>query len=230
MQVPEPPTAPTSKEVCSYKDEFTVQDDAGVIFKVRWELSPSIPTANKSGANGWATRDGVSATRLHVCANTPCSAVYPASKYGDRPPPKHARLVAPAPLAAAESATHVALPTPAAGSAEMEALQAVVVTTTAAPPEPSPATAAPQVSAVAEPEADLPDVSHPNIGVLAPLPSPDSIAPAEVGPIGQIPASEIADICSRGNVGRSCAPGSAGRVAINVQRSAFAASRGASCF
>ena len=34
MQVLEPPTAPTSKEVCRYRDEFTMHDNAGVIFKV----------------------------------------------------------------------------------------------------------------------------------------------------------------------------------------------------
>ena len=66
------------------------------------------PQKNHAGTSGWALC-GNELMRLHVCANVPCTARYPAIKYGNVPPSLHVRLIETAPVAATET---VALPKP----------------------------------------------------------------------------------------------------------------------
>ena len=85
----------------------------GELIEFQWDVSVSKVTKRPSGKSGWAyiTRrsGGVILSppqwrRIHFCANNPCTAVWPASKYGHNPVPVHLQ--------------------PAAWSAELEALAA----------------------------------------------------------------------------------------------------------
>ena len=107
---------PTLEGLDKYEQEFQVRDETNVTFNAKWQWSPSQPNGNKAGVSGWALSDG-KVIRLHVCANSPCTARYPASKYGNFPPPRHVQRTKPGTAAAAaESAATVTLPAPAAGS------------------------------------------------------------------------------------------------------------------
>ena len=115
-QQPELSMEPTLEGLAKYEQEFQVRDETNVTFNAKWQWSPSQPFRNNAGISGWALSDG-KVIRLHVCANSPCTARYPAIKYGHLPPPRHVQLTKPGTAAAAaESATTVALPAPAAGS------------------------------------------------------------------------------------------------------------------
>ncbi len=92
--------APKIEELIKHAGEFQVRDDADALWDVKWQGEPHIPNRNKNGVGGWALRDGA-LIRLHVCANNPCPARYPASKYLPFPPPHHVRLVEPETVAAA---------------------------------------------------------------------------------------------------------------------------------
>ena len=80
------------KWLASYRGEFTVQDDSGKRFKARWAWEPTIPCKRYAGIIGWAIMDGKK-ERLHICAHTPCLAMWPDSHYIMMPKPTHARLV-----------------------------------------------------------------------------------------------------------------------------------------
>ena len=143
---------PSQGQLALAEGEFTVRDDTNNIFTATWQWEPTKPTRNAAGVTGWALC-GDKVKRLHVCANNPCSARYPPSKYGLYGPPTHVRLIEPAPVATTTTTT-VALPALAAAS-EVASCGAndmpppVVVTPTAASPEPWPGTAAPEAPAVA---------------------------------------------------------------------------------
>ena len=175
-----------------------MRDDTNDTFIAKWQWQPTVPTLRDAGVSGWALCDG-KVKRLHVCAKSPCTARYPASKYGNVPPPIHVRLIEPALVAATtESGTNVALPALAAdsevascGANEMSLL--VVVTPKAASPEPSTGIAAPESPAVAGTRAASPDVPRLDVVVAGSSPVPDSIAPAVIGPDEEIAASKIAE-------------------------------------
>ena len=78
--------------LASYTGKFTVQDDSGKRFKARWEFAPTRPSERSASITGWALVDG-KAGRLHICAHTPCQAMWPDSYYTMMPKPTHARLV-----------------------------------------------------------------------------------------------------------------------------------------
>ena len=80
------------KWLASYRGEFTVQDDSGKRCKARWAFEPTIPCKRFFGITGWAWIDGKHG-RLHICAHTPCLAMWPDSHYIMMPEPTHARLV-----------------------------------------------------------------------------------------------------------------------------------------
>ena len=75
--------------------EFSVEDQEGQSFNVKWRWSPTQPSTRPGGITGWADRNG-DVVLIHVCANSPCTAVYPASKYGHMPVPTHVRFRGPA--------------------------------------------------------------------------------------------------------------------------------------
>ena len=107
---------PTLEELAKYEQEFKVRDETSIVLNAKWEWAPTIPTGNVNGVTGWALSDG-QVIRLHVCAHAQCRARNPASRYGHFPVPRHVRLIEPGTVAsAAESATTVVLPAPAAGS------------------------------------------------------------------------------------------------------------------
>ena len=107
---------PTLEGLPRYEEEFQVRDDTDSVFEAKWQWAPTIPTRNNNGVSGWALSDG-QVIRLHVCANVPCTARHPPSRYGCFPVPSHVRLIEPGTVAsAAESATTVVLLAPAAGS------------------------------------------------------------------------------------------------------------------
>ena len=154
-----------------YDGVFRVQDETNVTLTVKWQKEPSRPTKNNAGTSGWALC-GKELMRLHVCANVPCTARYPASKYGHVPVPLHVRLLETEPVAATDSPEEVERilqaapggstpapvasesPAPVPDSLAPKVCPLVVVTATAAAsPEPSPATA-PQAPAVAGPGAE----------------------------------------------------------------------------
>ena len=239
---PELSAKPTLQGLANYAGEFTVRDDTNDTFIAKWQWQPSVPTQRDAGVIGWALFDG-KVKRLHVCAKNPCTARYPASKYGNVPPPIHVRLIEPALVAATtESGTNVALPALAAdsevascGANEMSLL--VVVTPKAASPEPSTGTAAPESPAVAGTRAASPDVPRLDVVVAGSSPVPDSIAPAVIGPDEEIAASKIAEKSEVApppplapmSSGEVVPPPRAGHIAPNHQRRALSASRGASC-
>ena len=74
-----------------HDSDFTLTDSDGKTVVVRWAWEPSKPKSTKNGITGWAWVDGVF-DRIHVCAHNPCTAEWPASKYGDMPAPRHFRL------------------------------------------------------------------------------------------------------------------------------------------
>ena len=82
------------KDLAKFAGEFKARSDANDVWNLQWQWAPTLPTYNKNGITGWALRDG-ECIRLHICQNTPCTARYPASKYGHFPVPHHARLVEP---------------------------------------------------------------------------------------------------------------------------------------
>ena len=107
---------PTLEGLPRYEEEFKVRDDTDFVINAKWQWAPTIPTRNNNGVSGWALSDG-QVIRLHVCANVPCTARHPPSRYGCFPVPSHVRLIEPGTVAsAAESATTVVLLAPAAGS------------------------------------------------------------------------------------------------------------------
>ena len=134
-----------------YKGEFEVKDESDNIFKVRWEKEPTRVSKNPAGISGWAACDGKS-KRLHVCFNDPCTARYPASKYGHVGPPTHVRLITTAPVAATEKSTGEGGAASSGASAEPPIVP-VIAEMTAASPEPAPTTE-PQTPAVAGPGAE----------------------------------------------------------------------------
>ena len=117
------PMGPTLKHLPTYEAEFLVPGQTNLVFNAEWQWSPHIPSGNSAGVSGWALCNG-QVVRLHVCANTPCTARHSPIKYGNLPPPRHVRLIEPIPVlpvsrtvaSAAESATTVVLLAPAAGS------------------------------------------------------------------------------------------------------------------
>ena len=180
---------PTLEGLAKYEQEFQVRDETNVTFNAKWQWSPSQPWPNKHGVTGWALSDG-KVIRLHVCANSPCTARYPASKYVNLPVPRHVRLTKPGTAAAAaESATTVALPAPAAGSGAASSGANEVCPPVAA----EPAIAAPQAPAVAGPGAEPPEASPPDVVVAGPPPGLNSVAAAVLGPDEQSAASKLAE-------------------------------------
>ena len=87
--------APTLDNLLTWKDDFTLIDFDGQPFTVKWLYEPTAPCRRPAGISAWALHNG-SSMRVHVCANSPCSAVHSASKYGHVPPPRHGRLPSPA--------------------------------------------------------------------------------------------------------------------------------------
>ena len=108
---------PTIEKLHQYDGVFRVQDETNVTLTVKWQREPSKPTKNDAGTSGWAVC-GEKLMRLHVCAQVPCQARYPASKYGMAPVPLHVRLMETAPVAAASPATAPQAPAVAGPAAE----------------------------------------------------------------------------------------------------------------
>ena len=64
-----------------------------MLLTARWEWDKTKPTRNRHGITGWATVNGESQCRVHVCAHNPCTAKHAYnSKYGFMPVPIHGRI------------------------------------------------------------------------------------------------------------------------------------------
>ena len=97
----------------SQTDDFQLEGLDGVPLTARWEWDKTKPTRNKHGITGWATVNGESQCRVHVCANNPCTAAWKnKSKYGFLPTPIHGRM-----FSSASSAVAAPLPLTGYGSA-----------------------------------------------------------------------------------------------------------------
>ena len=93
---------PFYETLAAYRAEFSLVDLAGVPFSARWEWEPSRPARRTTGISGWARVNG-ERIRVHVCAQSPCTAMFAASKYGALPVPRHGRLIPPAVAGAVSS-------------------------------------------------------------------------------------------------------------------------------
>jgi hypothetical protein len=150
---------------------FTVIGEDGNRFSAQWEWLPSFPNKRSLGITGWARIGGKGGQRLHICAQSPCGAKWPATTYGCTPAPTHGQL---APLGAgAVGSAETAAGTPAAPPANAQ--PATVAPLPAAEAFPTPVseilcTAAGTKSAVAEGSA-VP------VMPLAPPRSPTESAP-----------------------------------------------------
>ena len=152
---------------------FGEASDAADEGQYEWEWDPSAQskvTTHRNGTTGWgrilrsinAKHLAGSIMRIHMCAQQPCLARYPPSKYGLLPPPVHMREVPnpfgqPAVLEQPVLATAVAEPT-------CELVTAVAGHPSELPPVPPPAMAAPDIgtasavvpgTTVAEPSDEL---------------------------------------------------------------------------
>ena len=93
----------TSVPLEKYRGDFQLEGKDGVPFTVSWLWSPSIPTRRANGITGWARVDG-QLDRVHVCFHIPCRADWKdASKYGNKPVPRHGRVPGSASSAVAEA-------------------------------------------------------------------------------------------------------------------------------
>jgi hypothetical protein len=68
---------------------FTVIGEDGNRFSAQWEWLPSFPNKRSLGITGWARIGGKGGQRLHICAQSPCGAKWPATTYGCTPAPPH---------------------------------------------------------------------------------------------------------------------------------------------
>ena len=203
--------------LASRTDEFVLKDSTGKDFRVRWLREPTIPTTRKAGTTGWALVDGCHpAVRVHVCADNPCQAMWPACVYGHLPMPRHGRLMSfatskqPAGGVASETPTETAAAAPCAPAASETGTEPVAATrpATSQPaspatsavaegPEPPTAAAVGEVLGVADPAPPaLPPFPPPALPPLPPpaLPPPASPAPLPDAHIATSLATCIAEV------------------------------------
>ena len=169
------PDAPTLHSIDRFADSFRLVGSDGAVFTVKWLWTPSRPTRNDNGVTGWADHNG-NLIRVHVCAHNPCNAVYPPSKYGNLPAPKHGRLLLePPPSAPPPETEPLASQPPAIAEPAPEAPELLLL-----PPEAAPEAALP---AVAEPPPEPAPgfIALPAVAELPPValePSPSPLTPA----------------------------------------------------
>ena len=84
----------TGERLCDQRSD-------GEVVAWKWHRGWGCVTKNKNGSIGWARIIQATTTdlppghicRIHLCANDPCTAMWPPHKWGAFPPPTHLRAV-----------------------------------------------------------------------------------------------------------------------------------------